>query len=84
MSIDNYEAEQERKWPMGPDIVEECQAVAELPSVDPDAWVPLFEPHDFTNAHGPSVVEQYQLSQEDLRDWAERAVELRKNIAERA
>ena len=30
IQIDNWEADQNRKWPIGPDIVEECQAVAEL------------------------------------------------------
>ena len=29
------ELEQERKWPLGPDIVEECQAVANMEEVDP-------------------------------------------------
>ena len=84
MSIDNYEAEQERRWKLGPDIVEECQAVAVMPLVDPDAWLPLFEPHDFGRANQPLLVEQYQLSQDELRNWAERAVKLRKGIAERA
>ena len=30
MCIENYEQDQERKWPLGPDIAEECQAVANL------------------------------------------------------
>ena len=30
MCIENYEQDQERKWPLGPDIVEECQAIANL------------------------------------------------------
>ena len=84
MSIDNYEAEQERKYPLGPDIVEECQAVAALPLVDPDTWLPLFEPHDFGRANQPLLVEQYQLSQDELHNWAVRAIKLRKSIAERA
>ena len=84
MSIDNYEAEQERRWKLGPDIVEECQAVAVMPLVNPDAWLPLFEPHDFGRANQPLLVEQYQLSQDELRNWAVRAIKLRKSIAERA
>ena len=28
MRIENYELEQDRKWQLGPDVVEECQAVA--------------------------------------------------------
>lgn len=35
------------KWPLGPDIVEECNAVAELPAVDNEAWTPLYDPYDF-------------------------------------
>ena len=57
-----YEMGQERKWPLGPDIVEECQAVEELPEVEPDAWRPLFEPADFNEAHGPLEIEAYRLT----------------------
>ena len=49
MIMNGYEAHQERKWPMGPDDFEECEAVANLPAVDPDQWSPLFEPTDFAN-----------------------------------
>ena len=34
MVIENYEADHERKWSLGPDLVEECQAVVELPLSD--------------------------------------------------
>ena len=36
--------------------MEECQAVAALPAVDPDSWAPLFEIYDFNEAHGPLCV----------------------------
>ena len=32
------------RWPIGADVVEECQAVATMPAVDPDSWAPLFDP----------------------------------------
>jgi len=69
--IEDYEPGQDRKWPMGPDVFEECEAVARLPAVDPDNWHPLFEPTEFTQAHQPLLVEQYRLSPADLRTWAE-------------
>ena len=52
---------QSYSWPLGPDIVEECNAVAALPAVDPDEWAPLFEPDDFNKAHGPLKVESFRL-----------------------
>ena len=58
---------QRYRRPLGPDVVEECNAVAALPAVDPDSWVPLFDPHDFVEAHEPLEVEQYQLPQEDMQ-----------------
>ena len=30
MSIDDFEVGQDRKWPIGPDAVEECQVVADI------------------------------------------------------
>ena len=72
------------RWPLGPDIVEECSAVAAMPAVDPDDWVPLFEPNDFVEANGLLEIEQYRLPSEDLQTWADRAVRLRASIAERA
>ena len=58
MVIDGYEAQQERKWPMGPDVYEECEAVDSLPAVDLDGWSPLFEPTEFTHQHQLLLVEQ--------------------------
>ena len=72
------------RWPLGPDIVEECNAVAAMPAVDPDDWSPLFEPHDFAEANGPLEIEPYRLPPEDLQTWADRAIRLRASIVERA
>ena len=66
MAIDGYEAGQERKWPLGPDIVEECQAVEQLPAVDEDEWAPLFEPAEFNVAQGPLTLDGYRLSSTEL------------------
>ena len=71
-------------WPLGPDVVEECRAVAELPAVDSDSWSPLFEPVEFNEAHAPLQVEDYRLSQEELKTWAERVIMLRTAISDRA
>lgn len=57
MKIQDYEAGQDRKWPLGPDIVEECKAVEALPEVDMNDWVPLFEPVNFNQTHGPLTLE---------------------------
>ena len=84
MIINDYEVGQQRKWPLGPDIVEECQAVDELPAVDPDHWTPLFEPTDFNDNHGPLQLEDYRLSQEELKRWAERCTAIRAAIVQRA
>ena len=76
---------EERKWPLGPDIVEECQAVAALPlEEENDHWAPLFEPTKFNAEHGPLKLEDYRLSADELKEWAERAVVIRASIAEKA
>ena len=67
MTVENYESGQERKWPLGPDIVEECQAVEELPDRLGSQWTPLFEPAEFTAQHGPLSLEAYRLSSEELK-----------------
>ena len=91
MRVEGFEPSQEidgdhqqYRWPLGPDIVEECGAVAALPAVDRDSWVPLFEPSDFNHDHGPLEIEPYRLPPEDLETWADRAVRLRASIVERA
>ena len=71
-------------WPLGPDIIEECKDVDALPIVDMDEWKPLFEPTDFNNVHGPLTIEDYRMTPDDLRSWAERAIKLRVVIVERA
>ena len=84
MRVEDYQENEERKWPLGPDIVEECQAVANLPDAGIEGWVPVFEPTDFNTEHGPLEIEAYRLPREELRRWAERGSELREAIVERA
>ena len=40
---------EERKFPLGPDVVEECQAVVDMHLLDNNDqdWSPLFEPNDY-------------------------------------
>ena len=47
MHIENYESDQIRKFALAPDLIEECQAVADLNDVNIDGWEPIFEPSDF-------------------------------------
>ena len=68
------------KWPLGPDIVEECKEVDALAIDDEAQWKPLFDPADFNNEHGPLIVDDYRLSQEDMLSWAERVIKLRVDI----
>ena len=60
MVIENYEADHERKWPLGPDLVEECQAVVSLPLSDEVGKNLLFDPYVFNEEHGPLQVEDYR------------------------
>ena len=57
MVLEDYECHHDRKWPMGPDIFEECEAVSNLPAVEQDSWTPLFEPIDFNEANQPLTTE---------------------------
>ena len=66
MVIHDYEADHQRKYLMGPDIIEECQEVAALPAIEADLWVPLFEPHSYNEEHGPLTLDASKLSQEQL------------------
>ena len=66
--------------PLGPDVVEECQAVANMEAVDPDNWTPLFDPTAFNEAHQPLTIDQYRLPQEELESWSGRCVTLRARI----
>ena len=52
--------------------------------IDEDRWTPLFEPTDFNNQHQPLEIEQYKLSEADLKSWAERCTTLRATIVERS
>ena len=74
----------EYRWPLGPDIVEECRTVAAMLVVDPDSWAPLFDPQDFTEVHGPLEIESFRLPSEDLKTWADRVIRLRSSIVQRA
>ena len=69
MVIQDYAAEHERKYPMGPDIIEECQEVAALPAIEADQWQPLFEPLKYNEEHGPLTLAASRLSQEELQSW---------------
>ena len=71
-------------WPLGPDIVEECNGVSALELDNSENWSPVFEPTDFNEAHGPLKLQSYRLSTDELRDWAERTVKIRVAILERA
>lgn len=71
-------------FPLGPDVVEECQAVAQLSRDSVENWSPLFEPVEFNETHGPLLVEDYRLSPSELRTWAERAIQLRSAINAKA
>ena len=80
--MEGFEEGQNRKYPLGPDIFEECQAVVDLPEVDPNEWTPSFDPASFNLTHGPLEIENFRLTQADLRSWADRCVNLRRVINE--
>ena len=67
MIIDNYETDHDRKWPLGPDLVEECQAVVDLPLGDEFGKDPLFDPYAFNEEHAPLHVEEYRLQKSELQ-----------------
>ena len=77
MAIENYESNANRKFALGPDIVEECEEVDSMRPVDPDSWKPLFEPNEFNNAHGPLLKDNYKLSEAELVNWLQRCESLR-------
>ena len=80
MTIDGFEAGLDRKIPIGPDLVEECQTVMDLPPVDPDVWAPTFDPTDFNEKNRPLYIDDYKMSEPELKYWSVRATILRKKI----
>ena len=52
------------KFPLGADVVEECQAVAALPLDESENWRPLFDPTAFNEAHKPLHINSYRLTPE--------------------
>ena len=74
MVLEGYETGQERKWPLGPDVVEECQAVEQLPEARQHEWEPLFEPADFNEQHGPLELDRYRLTSAEMEAWAVKAI----------
>ena len=84
MDLQDFEAGQDRKIHMGPDLVEECSAVADLPPVEPGSWKPLFEPTRFNEANGPLTLVDFKLNPDLLRYWAETCSKMRKDITTRS
>lgn len=88
IAVQGFEALQEEedqyKWPLGPDVVEQCNIVAELPAEGDEAWNALFDPNAFNELNKPLEFEKYRLPQEDLKTWANRAINLRIRIVERS
>ena len=84
MKVDDFESGLDRKWPMGPDIVEECRTVSNFQLSDQVRWTPFFDPDEFNKTNGPLLVKDYSLPQADLKQWVERAVTLRQAIVEKA
>ena len=72
----------DRKHALGPDVVEECAAVALIE--EPAEWKPLFEPNDFNEEHKPLTLEGYKLSEEELEVWGETCTKIRQKIMKRA
>lgn len=81
IAVDGFQAmpnnENGYHWALGPDLIEECNFVAELPAVDPDEYPPLYDPNAFNKAHGPLEIEKFRLPQDDLKAWALRVIKLR-------
>ena len=67
MVIEDYEPNLARKFKLGPDIVEECEAVSLLTESSQPLWRPIFEPIQFNEEHGPLTIEDYRLSQDQLQ-----------------
>lgn len=85
IAIEGYAAGFDRKFALGPDIVEELQALLESEDEgDPGEWQALFDLDAFTEANQPLSLDRFRLSEEELREWAERLTRLRAEIEGRA
>ena len=48
---DQFESDEEKKWPMSYDIALEIQKLDDVDENDQLEWIPLWDPHAFTNDH---------------------------------
>ena len=75
VTIENYLEGRDRKHALGPDIVEELQALeAEDEDEDSGSWSALFDPTAFTEANQPLSLDRFRLSAAELETWAQRLV----------
>ena len=51
---------------------------------EPDSWAPLFDPTEFNTKYGPLEIEKYQLSNEQLKEFAMAMTKIRRAIVEKA
>ena len=61
INIESFERGEQQRWPIGPDIVEECEEVQALQIDENQAWTPLFEPERYNKDHGPLQVDDFRL-----------------------
>ena len=85
MAIEVFAPGFDRKHALGPDIVEELQALQEEEADDDqEEWQALFDIDAFTRANQPLLLDRFRLSEEELKTWAERCTKLRTVIEVKA
>jgi len=85
MVIEDFEEGRSRKHDIGPDVLEEVQAVFDLPEDEEvDQWRAYFDPEHFIAENQPLTLDRFRLTTPELKTWAERMTKIRADITAKA
>ena len=82
--VDGYLPGLEEKYEIGPDLLSELQHMQDIDVDSTPEWEPLFDPAEFQRTLGNITFEDWKLGEDQLRIYAQDAINLRRSFNERA
>ena len=84
ISLQDFRVGEHERWPMVLDIKENSEAMAALENEEESYWELQFDPRAFCEKHGELKLADYQLSEDQLKEYAVKASTIRKEITNKA